>query len=404
MSLPDGVRRRSVSWCGAALVMGLLSVCGAGKNTSTDFITVRNSKTLGIDEIPCERIALGQPDDYKPCVARLPDGELLVAAFHQHRFGPRKIREDLLTFRSNDGGLTWSKRHARSDVLGREYYLTALKDGTLLMTVHLISYDVRNPDDYTHSYVHRSDDGGRTWNTTRVEPDRFPPKTVGVTTRNVLELSDGSLLMGVSGYTESTYLMWRSTDGGRTWPQQYQANVAGLPQGHKSSFFGETVLWQARSGKIYAIDRVNSHVYPPLPGRNRVKDQTDHSSRLILYASTDLGHHWKKVRDIGGYSMMYPSILRLQDGRLLLTYTQRGGEPPIGVRAVVGKESEDGFRFDFDHDLILLDTKTPAGKLSGGGFGPTVQIDDGTLITSISYRDANDKTHLEVVRWRLPAK
>ena len=225
-----------------------------------------------------------------------------------------------------------------------------------------------------------------------------------MTTRNVLELSDRSLLMGVSGYTEAAYFMWRSKDGGRTWPEQYPARVAGLPKGHGSSFFGETFLWQAKSGTIYAIDRVNSHVYPPLPELGQVKDRTDHSSRLILYSSNDMGHHWKKVRDIGGYSTMYPSILRLQDGRLLLTYTRRGGKPPLGVRAVVGGETEDGFQFVFEHDRILLEAKTPAGTVSGGGFGPTVQMDDSRLVTSYSYRDADNKTRLEIVRWRLPKK
>ena len=42
------------------------------------------------------------------------------------------------------------------------------------------------------------------------------------------------------------------------------------------------------------------------------------------------------------------------------------------------------------------------GRDQGGGFGPTVRLDDGTLVTSYSYRDAGDRTHLEVVRWKLP--
>jgi len=68
------------------------------------------------------------------------------------------------------------------------------------------------------------------------------------------------------------------------------------------------------------------------------------------------------------------------------------------------KMSEDGFEFDFAHDRIMLDPRTPIGKEQGGGFGPTVQLKDGTLVTSYSYRDKDDKTHLEVVRWKLPAQ
>jgi len=44
--------------------------------------------------------------------------------------------------------------------------------------------------------------------------------------------------------------------------------------------------------------------------------------------------------------------LRLQDGRLLYTYTQRALDPPLGVRALVGTEQKDGFTFDFNADRL----------------------------------------------------
>ncbi len=98
---------------------------------------------------------------------------------------------------------------------------------------------------------------------------------------------------------------------------------------------------------------------------------------------------------------MYMSILRLADKRLLLTFTVRDLAPPLGVRAIPGMETDDGFLFDFAHDRLMLDTKTGA-RYQGGGFGPSVQLADGTLVTSYSYRGSDDKTHLEVVRWNLP--
>jgi hypothetical protein len=109
-----------------------------------------------------------------------------------------------------------------------------------------------------------------------------------------------------------------------------------------------------------------------------------------------------RIRDFGDYGEMYMSLLRLQDKRLLLTFTVRDLNPPLGVRSIPGVEMNDGFEVDFAHDRIMLDTRTPVGKYQGGGFGPTVQFGDGTLITSYSYRGADDKTHLEVVRWNLP--
>ena len=110
-----------------------------------------------------------------------------------------------------------------------------------------------------------------------------------------------------------------------------------------------------------------------------------------------------RIRDFGDYGEMYLSLLRLQDKRLLLTFTVRDLRPPLGVRALVGIETDDSFDFDFAHDRLMLDTRTPIGVFQGGGFGPTVQLKNGTLVTSYSYRGEDNKTHLEVVRWNLPA-
>jgi hypothetical protein len=117
----------------------------------------------------------------------------------------------------------------------------------------------------------------------------------------------------------------------------------------------------------------------------------DPFDRLKLWCSTDLGKIWQPGCDLGDYGYVYPSILELKDGRLLLTYTVRAIDPPLGVKAVLGVEKTDGLHFDFEHGVILIDTQTPIGRHSGGGFGPTVQLDDGTLVTSYSYWPPDDK-------------
>ena len=74
------------------------------------------------------------------------------------------------------------------------------------------------------------------------------------------------------------------------------------------------------------------------------------------------------------------------------------------MRAIPGVETGDGFEFDFARDRVMLDTKT-GSRYQGGGFGPTVQLDDGTLVTSYSYAGPGEwgtDRHCEVVRWRLP--
>jgi hypothetical protein len=139
----------------------------------------------------------------------------------------------------------------------------------------------------------------------------------------------------------------------------------------------------------------------PIQGRP-IAAKDDQSDHFILFTSSDQGATFGRVRDFGEYGEMYMSILRLADERLLLTFTVRDLKPPLGVRAIPGVETEDGFDFDFQHDRLMLDTRTPIGKPQGGGFGPTVQLADGMLVTSYTYRGEDDQTHIEVVRWRLP--
>ena len=387
----------------------LLLLCGiwafvGGAVVADEELTVRQPTVLPA-QLPAERIPLGVPDDYKPCVARLPSGELLVVCFHQHQLPGGKIREDMLLFRSTDGGKTWSSPQT-PDLLGREPYFSVTKDGTLLITVHLLTQDVRNQLGYVHSYLHRSTDGGQTWQTLPITAEDVPgsePKAWTHTSRNVLELADGTLIFGVSTPGGHDYL-WRSRDGGATWDHSTACQFEGVDKTKLWwPFMAETVLRQAPNGDLLGIWRVDQKVFPPIAGTTIPREGSDQYERMIVLRSRDNGNHWSMDKPLGSYyGEMYPAVLRLKDGRLLLTFTVRALRPPLGVHAVLGVEQPDGLAFDFIQDRIVLDSKTPVGASSGGGFGPTVQLGDGTLVTALSYREPDGKTRLEVVRWRLP--
>ena len=391
--------------------VGLLLLMAIGGPSSSrargadrqDPIGVRNRRVIAADTIACQRIPLGEKGDYKPSLVVLPSGELLATMFHGYRRDGGKILEQTLLFRSSDGGRTWSGPE-KLDLLGREPYLTALRDGTVLVTGHLLTQDERNQHGYTHSYLHRSEDAGRNWTTVSVRPEQCRPRTTVLTTRNILQLADGSLLFGVSEHApKSQNVFWRSTDGGRSWPEKYPAHFEQVPENYPWTILGEAHLWQAMSGKIYAILRVGANNSWPLTG-TQDPGNNDQSERMIIYSSVDRGRNWKKVRDLGKYGQMYPAMLRLGQGHLLLTFTQRAIGDPLGVRASLGRETRDGFSFDLKRDQILVDAKTPSGQRSGGGFGPTVRLADGTLVTAYTYRDADDHTRGEVARWRLPTR
>ncbi len=392
--------------------------------TESDVIRVRNPKKLGVAHLAAERIRVGAKGEYKPCIAKIGGNELLLVNYLGNAVPPPTYR-----YLSPDGGRTWSGPEKADIPAGEEPYLSRLKDGALLLTGGGTNWGSR------------SEDGGRTW-VRNLQPEEFARKVTAILSRNILQMNDGTLLaiVDVPGqgkpYLIGNEHVARSKDGGRTWPELYRLRVEGAPAGYSWSVFSEAQLWQARSGKLYAIARVD-HRYYRIPGRQLsdlemaslanslfqygyplVKDFTeaelDQLNHLKVFSSTDLGRTWQPGPDLGDYGTMFHSVLRLQDGRLLLTYTCRSIDPPLGVRAVLGTESDTGFAFDFTHDILLIDTKTPIGRGSGGGFGPTVQLDDGTLVTSYSYWPPDDKrrpndwtnpnpSQCEVARWRLPA-
>jgi len=368
-----------------------------------DFIAVKNPVLLP-PRLLAERIPLGIPGDYKPCIAKLPSEELLLVMFYPHHLEDGRYQEDIILYRSDDGGVTWSERQVL-DLLGREPYLIVLDDGTVFITVHFLSQDWRNTEGYIYSYLYRSTDAGRTWSTTAIRAEDVPgleSKKWVHTSRNLLELKDGSLIFGVSALGGIDQL-WRSYDKGASWDKSVECQFEGLDKSKPTCpFWAETFFSAGQNDKIYGIFRVDPKVFPPLTGTQAPTEQSDQVERMIVYTPTDAGQTWGNRQDLGYYGEMYPSILCLHSGRLLLTFTVRALRPPLGVRAVLGAEDADGLHFDFEHDRLLIDTKTPVGTYQGGGFGPTVQLDDGILVTSYSYRGQDGQTHVEVVRWRLP--
>ena len=384
------------------MVVALL-LTGRDRSTVADHIRVRNPVTLPA-RVSAERVPLGFAGDYKPCVVRLASGELLVVMFHGVSVAGGKVREEMILYRSQDGGKTWSQREVLP-LLGREPYFSLIQDGTLFITTHLLSQDVRNQDGYIHSYLHRSTDEGKNWTTLKIGAEDVlgaQPKMWTHTSRNVLELEGGTLILGVSVGSSIDYL-WRSHDKGKTWDKSLACEVRGFDV-NKQGFpwHAETVFVQAPNGDILGIARCFSGALPPLTNQ-KVPEGNDQLERMALFRSRDEGKTWTLDPEMGNYyGEMYQALLPLTDGQMLLTFTVRSLRPPLGVQAVLGVETKNGFQFDFEHDRLVLDEKTPINQDSGGGFGGTVQLEDGTLVTSYTYRDAAGQVHAEVVRWRLP--
>lgn len=288
--------------------------------TETLFMEVCAPRNLGVGHIDVERIPIGTAGDYKPCVAQLADGTLLVSAY---RTAPALH------------GTAWADYH---------------------------DWTVGSPQ---RRYLETPTQCGAPGTGERIGIFSTTPKSK-------------ASLTGTCGPLSARASCGRRVRGRST------ASCASTAGGG----------WPDIEDKPLGV------------ARDQLNDQSD---RMILFATEDLGRTWSKVRDFGAYGQMYPSILRLADGRLLLTFTQRANAASLGLRATIGVEHDDGFEFDLESDLIMIDTKTPEGMPSGGGFGCTVQLDDGALVSSYSYRTETDEfaglyaqINCEIARWRLP--
>ena len=391
----------------------MVGVVTAESPLITDRIQVNRREKFEFESLPVERISIGIPEDYKPNLAKLPSGELLLVGF----FAPNQggiPAEYCFLYRSSDGGRTWSDRE-RIDILGREPFLSITSDGTLFISTHVLPSARGNNEGYTFCYLYRSADSGRTWEGFKIPYDaelrnaRRDGKrleTAGVGTgRNVLELNDGTWVFAV-GAPHGSALLWYSRDRGKTWDTRLAENYSGPDIAkYPYSIHNESYLWQVPCGDILAVKRVASKFYPPIANTEIPPSEIDHYERMVLYRSKDGGRNWSYEELGSHYGEMYPTLLRLQDGRLLFSFTMRSAvkpnHPPLGLRAVVGQEQEGRLHFDFQHDILMLDTKTPLEMVSGGGFGNTIQLEDGQLVSACSYRIADNTTRCEVIRWRL---
>ena len=420
------------AWNLAGIRTLVIAVFVAGTWTSDSFADEKNDvaysdlpikvvqpKRLPGEDIAAERTPLGLPNDYKPWIAELANGQLLIVAFAMEPIpGKEGYYERAVFWRSDDEGRTWGKREERFDIHGREFSLNVLADGTILMSCHFLTQDAANEAGYTYSKVFRSTDHGRTWSEHRIGPEGFPPRGSSMSDWTTFEMPDPQrpdkmlALLGVSlqlgkQLAPNHVYLWRSRDSGKTWDKSLKPDTAGWID--VDGFFSQSVTHRTSSGRllhVVRVDRSGPHWYIPGTPEKLKEERGDNGDRSMLWESTDNGQTWRKHNtdgSFGTYGEMYPRFLTLRDGRLMLTFTVRSNTTdgyPLGVRAILSRD--DGQTWDFAHDRMVISYVNHS--YSGGGFGNTIQTSDGRLVTCYSYRGEDEKTHVEAVRWRVSAE
>ncbi len=349
--------------------------------------------------IRCERISVGGRMGYKPNMVKLSNGELLMANFHAHyeTQSDGSVCEHTVLHRSSDNGKTWQSKHFEQ-LLGREPYLNVLGD-VLLITAHLYPPDIHAIPGHTTAWIHRSVDGGHTWTSTVLDVDRIPEEVdLTYSSRNIIELKNGSFALGIGCGMGRDYL-FLSKDKGVTWnPKKIQ--VSGFDNSsYRYSILQEGIFFRTETGRLLLLARCElpklKNLDKNLPGLPKFdstkKSDLDRYDIEIIFESKDNGLSWSPHSAIPLIGCMYPSVCNLGGGKALFTFTKRvpSNGLEMGVYACFLEEQKDGLVMaNVQSDLIVISERTHPYLQSGGGFGNTLLLDDGTLITPYSYYHA----------------
>jgi hypothetical protein len=218
----------------------------------------------------------------------------------------------------------------------------------------------------------RSTDGGISWSA------RVP--TLVNSPHGPVSLRDGRLLYaGKELWTETRRIgVCESVDDGLTW--RWLAEIPTRPGDDARKSYHELHAVEAADGTIVAHIRNHNQA---------------NAGETLQSESTDGGRTWSGPHPIGVWGL--PShLLRLRDGRLLMTYGHR--RPPFGNQA----------RLSMDHGktwghAMILSADGTGGDL---GYPSSVELADGTLLTVWyeAFKSPEAKTSKAVLRqarWKL---
>lgn len=356
------------------------------------------SEMLGGDKFHHEVIYTNGFKHLHPAdIVKLRNGEILMMT----REGSEHYSNDgdIVMLRSKDGGKTWGGKQiisAIKDVDEREGCAVQLKDGTIVMGVFFNdlykkdgSYPHGEATDkvlepgkpYLGAHIITSKDNGRTWSKPNyIDTKDMPFSNLEGPTDAPVEMTDGSIIMGIIGYSPKgdkgnrASVMLRSTDKGKTW--KYLSTIANDPGGKLGGFL-EPGIVRTKSGRIVSVMR------------NHGADQAMYSTY-----SDDDGKTWAPVQKTA--MIGHPAdVIQLNDGRMMATYGIRTGPhaKPGGIRACFSKDN--GKTWDIStevqlrNDFLNWDT----------GYPESIQLPDGRVMT-VYYYNLFGKYYIGATYWK----
>ncbi len=317
-----------------------------------------------------------------PNLNMLRDGAIVATIFNQPNHG--RTAGDVDCWASTDGGRTWQKRGTPAahdpDTNRMNVAAGMAQNGDLIVISS--GWSNRYPSDRKDTpfraailtpWVCRSTDGGRTW---AVDKHAFPAKGPRggdyVPFGNILPGNDRLLRAAIyepRNLRDERVYIYRSPDDGKTW-----GGPVALDEDHLRN---ETALLHLGGGKWLAAARTNMGADPTIGG-------------LQLYSSNDDAKTWQPRGGVVDEPAMHPGhLLRLRDGRILLSYGNRTASRGVDVR------------FSRDEGKTWSQPTRVADFQEDGGYPSSVQLPDGQVLTAYYASKAayHNRYHMGVVIW-----
>ncbi len=291
-------------------------------------------------------------DDRDSGVLETAKGTLLVTTFTSLAYEPLLEKQMGMTELSAEG---WKKGQMKPEQLAR------------WKAAHARLNDAERKAELGEWLI-RSTDGGKTWST------RLP--TIVNSPHGPTQLRDGRLLYaGKQLWTgEKKIGVSESTDDGQTW--RWLAEIPTRSGDQAAKEYHELHAIEAANGTL--IVQIRNH-------------SSTNKGETLQSESTDGGKTWSEPHAIGVWGL--PShLLKLRDGRLLMTYGHR--RAPFGNQA----------RLSEDHGQTWGEPVIISGDGIGGdlGYPSTVELADGTLLT-VWYEKVkdSDRAVLRQAHWKI---
>ena len=217
------------------------------------------------------------------------------------------------------------------------------------------------------TWMLRSTDSGVTWST--------PYDSIVNSPHGPIQLADGrQLYAGKDLWKSGQWIgVCESIDDGKSWRKL--AQIPTRPGDNPAEYH-----------ELHAVETANGDLVAQIRNHNSAN-----SSETLQTESDDGGKTWSMPHPISVWGL--PShLLRLRDGRLLMSYGHR--RKPFGNQA----------RISTDHGKTWGEPVTISGDGANGdlGYPSTVELQDGTLLTAwYEQMSSRPRSVLRLAKWRL---